>query len=228
MNSRYDSTKLQTFVDDPPRLHTWDKGASWNQGGFGPLQLRGIAQILDRLPDDFRVIETGAGNSTLTFLLCGAKSVVAVAPDAALFDRIVQYAEQHAIDPSPLKPVVAYSEDALPGLATTAKETNVFYDFALMDGGHGWPTVFVDFCYFMAMLKPGGYLMVDDIQLFSVNQLARFLNESHEFSLILDLKKSLIFRKDSKSVRMTDFGGQPYIKRMTDAERAASKEFALE
>jgi hypothetical protein len=219
---------FQQFLDDLPQLHTWDNGKTWNSGGFGPFHLKGIADVLTLLPGGFNVIETGAGNSTLSFLLLGAQSVVAIAPDQALFDRIYEAAEKRLIDCGPLKPIVAFSEDILPALAAESKLNGVTYDFALIDGGHGWPTVFVDFCYIMAILKPGGYLMIDDIQLFSVKQLARLLNESEEFSLVSSLQKSLIFRKDTKNMRMRDFGAQPYIKRMTEAERSAGKPFVLE
>ncbi len=228
MESKADMDALKAFIDDLPKLHSWDNGKTWNTGGFGPKHLNGIAKVLAELPARFRVIETGAGNSTLLFLLCGAGSVVSIAPDVPLFDRIRASADQRSIDYAALEAVVAFSEDVLPGLANDAMRNKSLYDFALIDGGHGWPTVFVDFCYTMAALKPGGYLMIDDIQLFSVKQLARLLNESAEFSLVSNLGKSIIFRKDTKNSRMTDFGAQPYIKRMTEVDRLAGAEYKLE
>jgi hypothetical protein len=226
--AEFSEEQLQAYLNDIPLLHSWDDGASWNAGGFSAPMLKSIADVLAILPEGFRVIETGAGNSTLTFLLCGAKSVVSIAPEAALFDRIRQAAADRAIDSGALEAIVAFSEDVLPKLASDATAAGVQYDFALMDGGHAWPTVFVDFCYIMEVLKPGGFLMVDDIQLYSVKQLARLLNESREFSLHTNLYKSLIFQKNTTRKRMGDFGAHPYIMRMSKAEEQAGKAFSLE
>ncbi|MCW2276429.1 hypothetical protein GJ654_19365 [Rhodoblastus acidophilus] len=217
--------EFEKLLADLPQLHTWDDGKTWNSGGLTPPLLRGIAEILAKLPEGFRVLETGAGNSTLAFLICRAQSVLSIAPDAGLFERIKRVAKERSIDDSALKPVVAFSEDVLPSLAKAAKSTGELVDFALIDGGHGWPTVFVDFCYAMEMLKSGGYLMIDDIQIYTVKQLVRLLNESKEFSLISNLKKSLIFKKTTENTRMTDFGGQPYIRRMMEAEKLAGEAF---
>ena len=46
---------------------------------------------------------------------------------------------------------------------------------ALIDGGHGWPTVFVDFCYMNAMLFRNGILIIDDVQLHSIKELGKLL-----------------------------------------------------
>jgi hypothetical protein len=227
MESEVGADTLKGFIDDLPKLHSWDNGKTWNTGGFGPHHLNAIAKVLAELPRGFRAIETGAGNSTLLFLLCGAGSVVSIAPDVLLFDRIKATAEQRSIDCGALEAVVAFSEDVLPDIANNAARRQSLYDFALIDGGHGWPTVFVDFCYIMAALKPGGYLMIDDVQLFSVKQLARLLSESREFSVASNLGKSIIFRKDTKNARMTDFGAQPYITRMTESDRLAGAEYML-
>lgn len=226
--AKLNQAAIQHFTENLPQLHTWDDGKTWNSGGFDERQFHAMAEVIELLPEEFSVIETGAGNSTLFYLLCGAKSVVSIAPEEALFDRIRHHAEQLQVSTSALKSFVAFSEDVLPNIAVEAKKSDMLFDMALIDGGHGWPTVFVDFYYIMSMLKPGGYLVVDDIQLFSVKQLAKFLNESYEFTYISTSIKTVIFRKDANVMRLRDFGAQPYILRMTEAERLAGQELSLD
>jgi hypothetical protein len=224
MTPSVDEMKLEKFLEYLPLLHSWDYGKTWSSGGFGRFHLNRISQLLKRLAADFTVIETRVGNSTPTFLLCRAICVVVIAPDQALFGRTGQHAKQRSINSDALRPVVALSDDALPQLAAEAKKDNCLCDFALIDGGHTWQTVFADFCYIMAMLKSG---MIDDVQLFSVKRLARLLDESHEFSSAIVLKKSLIFRKNAASMRMKEFGTQCYTTRMTEVKKAGGDEFTL-
>ena len=89
------------------------------------------------------------------------------------------------------------------------------FDFALIDGAHGWPLVFVDFCYINAMLGAGALLMLDDIQLHSVKELSNLLHEQPGFSLVADLGKSLIFEKTTDDAYLPEWNQQPYIVRMS-------------
>ena len=70
----------------------------------------------------------------------------------------------------------------MPRLAVSS-EAPAWLDFALIDGGHGSPTPFLDFFYATHMLKQGGYIMVDDVQLHSVKELARLLAQQPGFEL---------------------------------------------
>jgi hypothetical protein len=100
--------------------------------------------------------------------------VVSIAPDGQLFDRICSYCTEHGISDAPLEKYVEGSQWALPRIA--ARSDPVF-DFALVDGQHGWPMVFVDFYYVNYLVRPGGFIMLDDTQLYSVNELVKLLHE---------------------------------------------------
>jgi hypothetical protein len=67
--------------------------------------------------------------------------------------------------------------------------------FWLIDGAHNWPTAFVGFCYINCyinfMLCQGGYLMIDDVQLHSAEELARLLVEEHWTSEITNIRQRL-------------------------------------
>jgi hypothetical protein len=115
----------------------------------------------------------------------------------------------------------------LPQLASEMRDQPPCFDFVLIDGCHNWPMVFVDFCYSNHMLKAGGLIMIDDVNLHSVKELARMLSEHQDFVLELDLGKSLVFRRVSEARAMDEWTGIPYISRMTNLYSEANNPFSL-
>jgi hypothetical protein len=203
---------FDAYLDQIPKLHTWDKGRTWCTGGFGREQLKCLHEFLCTHKVD-SVIETGAGNSTITFLLSSATAVTSIAPDPDLFQRIEEYCREHAVPIEKLRKVVGLSQWELPKIAGQARGK---VDFALLDGFHGWPIVFLDFYYLNHAVRRGGYLMLDDLQLYSVAELVRFLKEQPGYKEVLNLSnKAMVFRKDASAADIPDFGAQPYIKRQT-------------
>ena len=65
------------------------------------------------------------------------------------------------------------------------------------------------------MLRQGGYLMIDDVNLYAEKEMARLLSEHAAFSLALDLGKSLVFRKLTADRHLGEWCDQPYIVRRT-------------
>jgi predicted O-methyltransferase YrrM len=210
---------LGAYLDDLPRLHTWDLGVTWNTGGFYPSQLRRMHRIVrERFGDGARILETGAGNSTITFLYGCPKQLVAIAPSADLRDRILAYCADHEIESSPLDFRVERSEIELPAIAL-ATDAPVF-DVVLLDGGHGWPTVFVDFCYCNSMMRAGSLLLLDDTQLHSVAELSRLLERQTGFTFKEALGKLQVWEKDDDQRFLPEHSREPYLIEMTKrAER---------
>lgn len=221
-------TDFQRYLDNLPLLHSWDGGQTWNTGGFQREHLEKLHGFLKKnLPPAPRLLETGAGNSTISLLFLPPSRLVSIAPEANLFDRISAYCSTHGIPTDALEAHVDNSEWVLPKLAADMKDAPLF-DFVLIDGCHNWPMVFVDFFYCNYMLKPGGYLMIDDVQLHSVKELARMMSEQPEFKLALDLGKSLVFQRTNKGNRaLGEWGAVPYIVRKTDEYARTDNPFAL-
>lgn len=218
---------FDAFLENLPLLHSWDGGQTWNTGGFGEEHLRPLVGFLrDRLPPRPTILETGAGCSTIAFFFLDPRRVVSVAPSANLFARIRSYCEVHGIATSVFESHVGFSEWVLPALAQPI-EALPWVDFALIDGGHGWPTPFVDFFFANHMLRRGGYIMVDDVQLHSVKELARLLGQQPGFELVLDLGKSLVFRKTTADRSLPDWNGQPYIVECSAAIGRSGNPFSL-
>lgn len=199
------------YLNDLPLLHTWNNGETWNTGGFNRSQLRKMHDLVESRYEgrSVSVIESGAGNSTITFLHLDLNRLVSIAPSRSLENRIREYCVTHNIDAAPLDFRADRSECQLPAIALSTATPN--FDVALIDGGHGWPTVFVDFCYFNMMLGTGGLLLLDDTQLHSVAELSRLLDKQVEYELRDRWGKLEVWEKMSDEKFFADHNKQPYI-----------------
>jgi GT2 family glycosyltransferase len=221
--------ELVEYVSNLPLLHSWDGGVTWNTGGFQAEHLVALYRFLkETLPAAPTLLETGAGNSTICLLLLNPIRLVSVAPDPDLFERIRSYCASHSISIDSLDARVSGSEWTLPQLALEMRDQPPCFDFALIDGSHNWPMVFVDFCYANYMLKAGGLIMIDDVQLHSVKELARMLSEHPDFRLELDLGKSLVFRRISESRTLSEWADIPYISRMSSQYAQSTNPYSLD
>lgn len=127
----------------------------------------------------------------------------------------------------PFEARVDRSEWILPRMAQELRDKPPCFDFVLIDGCHNWPTVFLDFFYSNYMLRTGGYIMIDDVQLHSVKELARMLSEQPSFQLRLDLGKALIFRRIADDRIMGEWTTSPYIVRKSQEYAQRDNAFAL-
>jgi hypothetical protein len=151
---------FQDYVRDLPLLHHWS--GSWNTGGFSSEQLRALHQFLsNRMPESATLLETGAGNSTITMLFLSPAKLISIAPEQYLFDRIHAFCRANDIPTHALEAYFDGSQGVLPKLAADSRFSEPTLDFALVDGCHSWPKCFVDLEYSNTMLKRGGYLLVD-------------------------------------------------------------------
>jgi hypothetical protein len=219
---------FEEFTCNIPLLHTWDGGATWNAGGFEGHHLHQLHAFLrERLPDRSVLLETGAGNSTIAMLFLNPARLVSIAPELPLFDRIRAFCREHGIDLAALEVHADGSEWVLPHLAAACRGTGPILDFALIDGCHGWPISFVDLQYSNAMLRQGGYVMIDDVQLHTGKEAARLLAEHSGFLLDLDLGKSIVFRKLTDERHLGEWTSQPYVVRRTEEYARWANPFAL-
>jgi Methyltransferase domain len=196
------------LLADLPKLHYW----------AGAEQVGGLNhRIGDRISTELaryrspRVVETGAGATTLLFCCLDPQVLTSIAPDAELYERIIAEADKREIGLGPLRFLCERSETALPRMA--AEEDR--FDVGLIDGCHNWPSVFVDFCYINMMMPAGGTLFVDDIHLYSVAQLYFLLRQQDEFEYVAVDDKLATFRKLVDRQFLPDFNAQPYITQNT-------------
>jgi Methyltransferase domain len=194
----------RALLDNLPKLHYW--GGAEQVGGLN-------AVIGDRMItelghyDSPRVIETGAGATTLLFCCLDPGALVSIAPNAELRDRIFAEASKREIALTRLFFVCDRSETALPRIAADRNR----FDVGLIDGSHNWPSVFVDFCYINMMMPAGGTLFVDDTHLYSVSQLFQLLQRQEQFEFVALDHKMATFRKLVDRPFLPEWNGEPYI-----------------
>ena len=198
-------TPAQQFLRDLPVLHH-RKGGRSHTGGLNPVIGQVIIDEVEAL-DHPAVVETGSGASTVLFLMLGCRQVTSINPDPDIAARIEDDARARGLDTSPLRCIQGRSELELPRLRDEGQR----FDVGLIDGNHGWPSVFVDFCYINAMLNDGGVLFIDDIQLYSCDELVHLLDAQPEFERVSLVGKLATFRKRTRAAFLPDWVDQPHI-----------------
>jgi hypothetical protein len=202
----------RALLKDLPRLHQW-RGTS-KVGGLTQAIGERIIVELERY-DSPRVVETGAGATTLLFCCLEPRALTSIAPDEALRDRMLAEAVSRGISVDPLRFICERSEVALPSLAADGER----FDVGLIDGSHNWPSVFVDFCYINMMMRAGATLFVDDVRLYSVSQLYLLLRQQEEFEYVtLEGRTLATFRKLTDRPFLPEWRAQPYIWQNTVVE----------
>jgi hypothetical protein len=205
---------IEDYLVNLPGLHSWDGGLTWNSGGFDRFHLDTFIRLTAEIPD-CHVIETGAGNSTIAFLLGSPTKLVSICPELELFQKIVKFCGENTINISNLDQVVAFSEIELPKILAELKSPE--FDIALIDGSHGWPYTFIDLYGMSAVLKRGGYLILDDLQLHSVKEMAKFISaDEKNWKTHIELGKAVVFQKLTDQVGFGDWTSQPYITAMSE------------
>lgn len=195
------------LIQERPPLHDFRGDGKLVVGGMEPAMGQRFITELTALEEP-AIIETGAGLSTLLFCCLSPGRVTSVSPNMhGLWDRILAEARKREIDTSPLRALHDRSDLALPPLALGGESV----DAAFIDGDHGWPSVFVDFCYMYMMLREDGLLFVDDVQLHSVSQLVLMLRHQPGFQLKGIAGKMAILRKTTSDRFLPGARGQPFI-----------------
>ncbi len=199
--------QANAVIDEKPYLHV-DRDGKPKDGGFN--RRLGDRFITELAPlDRPRIAETGTGCSTLVFLSLDPGSVISISPAPELHDRTRAEAEARGIDLAPARFVDDRSETALPLLALVEQ---IEIDAAFIDGNHGWPAVFVDFCYLNRMLRPGGLMFIDDVQIFAVAQLVCLLREQQPHYEFVSIDgKMATFRKGLDLPYLPDWRNEPFI-----------------
>jgi predicted O-methyltransferase YrrM len=151
-------------------------------------------------------LETGSGRSTLVLLHAGVARHIAIQPDADEFAAIRQFCEAHAISTDPLESIVARSQDYLP------RATLPRLDIVLIDGAHAFPHPFLDWYFTAAALKPGGLLIIDDVQIATGAILADYLTAEPCWQLVTRTNRFAAFHKTGEGLDAPqDWKAQPYL-----------------
>ncbi len=78
------------------------------------------------------------------------------------------------------------------------------------------------------MLNENGCVIIDDVQLHSIKELARLIYADKErFDLVSDLGKALIFKKKTDEKFLPEWADEPYLKSQTDVYISSSEPNSL-
>ena len=194
---------LRALLREAPAFHVDE--------GLRPVSLQASTDVLQAIDaavrPGWRTVETGAGLSTVLFALRDAVHLC-VTPAAAEVERIRAWCAARGIDLGRVRFEVARSEAVLPRLDLPE------LDMVLIDGGHGFPTPFVDWCYTADRLRVGGLLIVDDIHLWTGAVLRDFLAEEPGWTLRDEFPmRAVIFEKTAPLPALPEWFAQPYVAR---------------
>jgi len=169
---------------EPPVIHRHaDNGAVWSTEASCYRFMAG------QVGPGSRTLETGVGVSTVLFAAWGCDHL-AVVPFAEEVAVIEDYCDDHQIDRSSLAFDLRPSEIALPTLERPS------LDLVFIDGGHGFPLPIIDWFYGAALLRKGGVVVFDDVQLHQVRLLIdTFIEPDPRWERLAGTDKWCAFRR---------------------------------
>lgn len=157
---------------------------------FYGLDWRALGWLERIVHSGMTTLETGAGASTIVFAASGA-SHTAISPAAEEHERIAAYCEREQIGLDRVRFIARPSHTVLAGADVSGP-----LDLVLVDGAHAFPYPSLDWFFAAPHLRPGGWMVLDDAFLPSVNVVARYLQASRSWRQEHVLgRATLCFRK---------------------------------
>ncbi len=137
---------------DPPGVHPGAPNNVWSTE-------RGAYELLAELAlPDMRTVETGCGSSTAVFAMRGCDHLCATFIQYEA-DAFRGWCEKHDVDGTRVRFLIGPSERTLPGFEGGP------FDIAFVDGNHQFPAPVIDWFYLVQMVRVGGVVFIDDVQL---------------------------------------------------------------
>jgi predicted O-methyltransferase YrrM len=168
---------LAALRAERPRFHhaSYDEPAGARDWSISDPVLQWLAT---ELPEGGTTLETGLGYSTVLFAARSARHI-ALSYTVDEIRLIAAWCAAHGQATAHVQHHAGRSQDILPtlglptlGLPTLGLPT---LDCVLIDGDHAFPVPYMDFYHTADHLKPGGFLLNDDLHLRSCMVLDRFL-----------------------------------------------------
>ena len=210
MSTTGETTAIEQLLADRPSFHAWPDGTAANWSVAGAV-LRFLA---DLVKPGMNTLETGAGQTTVAFVACGANHI-SITPDAGQADKIKAYLEPLDIETGSVKFIHRSSDEALPA----GEDIPDRLDVVLIDGAHRFPFPILDWYYTQARVPVGGIMIVDDYKMPSVRILYDFLYGEEEWELIKTFEVTAFFRRVKETVNEWDWADQrinkPHLDRIS-------------
>jgi hypothetical protein len=194
-------TWVERVIADPPRVHPGaPDNAAWS------TEESCYRFMADQIGNGSRTLETGAGVSTVLFAAwrCDHVAVVPYASEAA---AVEQYLDDQGIARDSLRFDLRPSEEALPTLSRESP-----FDLVFVDGCHGFPAPIIDWFYGAGLLRKGGIVVFDDVQLPQVQcLLTTFIEPDERWEPVAGTTKWRAFRRLSEGSLGEEWFAQPFF-----------------
>jgi predicted O-methyltransferase YrrM len=198
MNGEVDMPQTQNqqelyalLMQERPKFHSAHDGTTATESAIYDWSLNPavLQWLIDHMRPGFRTLETGCGYSTAVFALCGCHHNV-VSPFPEEHRCINEWCRKNGVSIETVTYHSGPTERVLPALKPTP------LDLVIIDGDHAVPMPLIDFHYTSDLLVKGGLLLVDDVQLPSVQQLCDFLDtEKPRWAFVEQIDRTRIYRK---------------------------------
>lgn len=178
---------LSKLLAAQPKLHRHEgESYDWH------IQESTLEWLAVNVKSHFHTLETGTGYSTVIFSATGSQHT-AISPSREEHKAIRDWCISQKIDSENVVFYPEMSQFVLPALEKTP------LDVVLIDGGHAFPFPYIDWYYTSIRLKKGGYLLLDDVQIKSVEIMKDFLiSEKDRWSYVDQLGKTTLFQKKTE------------------------------
>ncbi len=161
---------------------------TWHDSG--PLSdsvLKAIADHCQEIGPIENSLETGAGKSTLFFSQISQNHVVFA---INVGDSLSRVRESSLFDTDCVEIVEGPTQQTLPAYTFTKK-----VQVALIDGPHGYPFPELEYYYIYQYLDTNGLLIIDDINIPSIKNMAEFLKKDEMFEWSGTVGKTAFFKR---------------------------------
>jgi hypothetical protein len=198
---------VDQVLADPPAVHPMSYAPDAPIGVWStePACYRFIAE---HCPPGSRTLETGSGLSTVVFAALGARHICCT-PSPDEVERLRAHCAERGFPTTDLRFEIGGSHETLPAVAAGGDEL----DLVLIDGGHGFPLPILDWFYGAGLLRAGGILVVDDVQLPAVQALGHFLDQDPRWDGLVATDKWRAWRRTSSGSLSEDWTSQPFYVR---------------
>jgi predicted O-methyltransferase YrrM len=182
---------LEQLLADNPDFHKSPDGITFSNWSVTPDALRFLFSLLR---PDMRTIETGAGQSTIVFMIAGTNHT-SITPLMEEAKRIFDYSTTRLGVDRNVRFIHEYSDKVLPmeGVVSGA------LDLVFIDGAHRFPIPTIDWYYTKQHLKVGGVVGIDDYKIPAVKVLFDFLCEADEWVLMDIVDRTAFFKRIRKT-----------------------------
>lgn len=170
-----------------------DLGPGNQQHAWGSFPDHVLAELEKVLPVSVeRSLETGCGKTSIIFSNISKSHTVFAYDDRDLAEESsVRLYESHPLTKlDRIKLVAGPTQRTLPTYHHEAP-----YDIIMLDGPHGCPFVELEYYFVYPHLKPGGFLILDDVHIPTIGQFADVLKEDAMFEYHALVQTTLVLRR---------------------------------